>query len=102
MYRNTTLITESKMILHNNGIIIQNQKSNPPMFKYVTFCKSLSTSYMNCEIKQFLENKQPNLAHGMSLSFITNKLTNLQELEFLLSHSTIDFKILQYDTFPQL
>src|SRR5436853_1239001 len=53
-YKESTFITliaclpnESKAILHNNGIIIQNQTSKPPTFNYAAFCKILNVYLVN-------------------------------------------------------
>src|ERR1044072_492910 len=55
----TTLITclpnESKEILHKNEILISTQTSNPPLFDYITFVKSISTNEIDENFKKILD-----------------------------------------------
>src|SRR5204862_2412285 len=60
------LPNESKEILHNNGIIIPTPTSKPPMFNYASFCKSLSTYFVNTKIRRLLENQPPISAHDLN------------------------------------
>src|SRR3954453_9546744 len=48
------LPNDLKEILYKNGIITSTSASKPPMFNYASFCKVLSISQVNHEIKQLL------------------------------------------------
>src|SRR6266542_2364300 len=59
------LPNESKEILHNNKIIFSTSTSKPPIFNYVSFCKSLSTYDVKYKIRKKLLkffNEQPNIS----------------------------------------
>src|SRR5437763_11328179 len=54
------LPNESKEILSTNGIITSaSEASNPPTFNYASFCKVLSISQVNHEIRQLLKKSSP-------------------------------------------
>src|SRR5437763_1210889 len=65
------LPTESKEILHKNGIIT----SKPPMFNYASFCKNLSVDEVNAEIGKFLKNQQS--ASNDNLYMLTHEIFKL-------------------------
>src|SRR3989442_1722344 len=48
------LPNESKEILYNNKIVFSISTFKPPIFNYVSFCKSLSVYDVNCNIKKLL------------------------------------------------
>src|SRR6266487_7050433 len=50
----TCLPNESKEILYNNKIVFSISTSKPPIFNYVSFCKSLSVYDVNRNIKKLL------------------------------------------------
>src|SRR6266542_1467556 len=54
----TCLPNESEGLLHKNGIFISTPTSKPPLFDYVSFCKSLSINDINKMIRSFLKNQQ--------------------------------------------
>src|SRR6266498_2847040 len=56
------LPNESKEILYNNKIIFSTSTSKPPIFNYVSFCKSLSVSDVNRNIEKLFNNEQPHVS----------------------------------------
>src|SRR6266536_1606925 len=56
------LPNESKEILHNNKIIFSTSSSKPPIFNYVSFCKSLSVNIVKHRIRKLLNNEQPHVS----------------------------------------
>src|SRR4051794_9007531 len=52
------LPSESKEILHENGIIISTPTSKPPVFNYPALCKILSICQVNCMILKLWNNPQ--------------------------------------------
>src|SRR6266516_1531157 len=49
------LPNESKEILYNNKIVFSTSTSKPPIFNYVSFCKSISLSDAKYDIWRFLQ-----------------------------------------------
>ncbi|RIA98794.1 hypothetical protein C1645_812275 [Glomus cerebriforme] len=62
----TCLPNESKEILYNNGIIISNPTSKPPIFNYAAFCKILSIDKVSYELELLLNDKQINSQYSLS------------------------------------
>src|SRR5881398_3578937 len=69
------LPNESKEILSNNKIIFSTLTSKPPIFNYMSFCKSLSIYIVNRNICKLL-NEQP---HALGQNFDDKKSIVLQE-----------------------
>ncbi|GBB98782.1 hypothetical protein RclHR1_03320008 [Rhizophagus clarus] len=87
------LSDESKEILSNNGIIILNSTSKPPMFDYASFCKVLSVDSVYYLIGVLLKSNHIisssnlydnilNLSQEL-LKLFMSQITSLKELYFL-------------------
>src|SRR3954454_15037757 len=88
------LPNDFKEILYKNRIITSTPAS-PPMFNYASYCKVLSISQVNREIKQLL-NHQYILSHNVNddLLIVTREIfkflttqTSLKEIDLFSSHS---------------
>src|SRR3954471_8061535 len=59
------LPNESKEILYENGIIISPPTSKPPMFNYVSFCKDLTFSNVESNIRRLLNNNTQHIKDNL-------------------------------------
>src|SRR6266496_2406479 len=68
------LPNESKSLLYEKGIFISTPTSKPPLFDYISFCKSLSIRDICKMIKSFLNNQQSGKSRNLKKSekLITN------------------------------
>ncbi|RIA81349.1 hypothetical protein C1645_564665 [Glomus cerebriforme] len=106
------LPNESKEILYNNGIIISNSTSKPPLFNYVTFIKNISVYNIEGIIKYILQNYQnyqsitpQSLNHKEYIvaeeiyKLIMNQIS-LKELYFISYSITIDIPNINFISYP--
>ncbi|CAB4385699.1 unnamed protein product [Rhizophagus irregularis] len=105
----------SKCLLYSKGIIIPTPTSKPPLFDYVSFCKSLSIGDISVIIISYFKNQQQSKtsekSKGMKksiklvikeiLKMYMNKINNLKRLDYILK---VDTKIpynIRFINFPR-
>ncbi|RIA90388.1 hypothetical protein C1645_876130 [Glomus cerebriforme] len=88
----TCLPNESKEILYKNEIITSTLMSKSPIFNYVSFCKLIRVSELNCNIKHFFDKQQANSSQSLVdkgnimsqeiYKLLMNQISSLKELDF--------------------
>ncbi|CAB4404549.1 unnamed protein product [Rhizophagus irregularis] len=87
------LPNESKKLLHDNKIFISTPTSNPLLFNYASFCKTLSIYEINRMIDSVLKNK-PSLDSKYKNSLVANEIIKM----FASQISSLK-KLIYYHTF---
>jgi hypothetical protein len=94
------LPNESEYLLYKKKIIISTPTSKPPLFDYVSFCKSLSIDDISRMVNYYFENQQQQQSEEIKKSKIMNqnkKLVTKEILKMFMGNININLKKLNYN-----